>query len=60
MNVIDKPLVSTTSAAKALGVGWYTFGAITEANDIEPVKAGNRKLWRAADIARLIGETVSA
>jgi hypothetical protein len=55
-----KPLVSTTKAMKALGVGWYTFSAIAEANDIEPVMTGNRRLWRVADLARLTGESVSA
>jgi hypothetical protein len=55
-----KPLVSTTKAMRALGVGWYTFSAIAEANDIEPVKAGKRNLWRVADINRLTGGSVSA
>jgi hypothetical protein len=55
-----KPLISTTKAMKALGVGWYTFSVIAEANEIEPVKAGNRRLWRVADIKRITGESVSA
>jgi hypothetical protein len=50
-----KPLLSTSQAHKTLGVSWYTFNAIAESNNIEPVLAGDRKLWRTADIEKLIG-----
>lgn len=48
-----RPLLSTTAAAKALGVGKRVFLRTAEIQGLQPVNTGKRHLWRSVEVQRI-------